>query len=131
MSEKQAVHDFWNAASCGEALFLRGSDADAFAAQAAKRYEFEPYSLSFADFASSRGLDVLEIGIGLGADHQRFAEAGALVCGIDLTERAVIHTRNRLAAFGLRSAIDVGDAENLKFADESFDVVYSWGVLHH
>jgi len=74
---------------------------------------------------------VLEIGVGLGADHQRFAEAGAELWGIDLTERAVEHTRRRLAAFGLSSTIAVGDAEALDFPDESFDQVYSWGVLHH
>ena len=41
------------------------------------------------------------------------------------------HTRNRLAAFGLTSNLTVGDAENLNFPDEMFDLVYSWGVLHH
>jgi SAM-dependent methyltransferase len=36
-----------------------------------------------------------------------------------------------LAAFGLASKLAVGDAENLDLPDESFDRVYSWGVLHH
>jgi SAM-dependent methyltransferase len=76
-------------------------------------------------------LRVLEIGVGLGADHQQFAEAGADLWGIDLTERSVEHTRHRLVALGLTSNLAVGDAENLDFADESFDRVYSWGVLHH
>jgi len=71
------------------------------------------------------------VGVGLGADHQKFAEAGADLFGIDLTERAVEHTRKRLATFGLTSHLAVGDAENLDFTDESFDRVYSWGVLHH
>jgi len=69
--------------------------------------------------------------VGLGADHQRFAEAGARLTGIDLTPRAVEHTRRRLALFGLSSDLSVGDAEALEFPDASFDVVYSWGVLHH
>ena len=74
---------------------------------------------------------VLEIGVGLGADHQQFAEAGAELYGIDLTERAIEHTRQRMMAFGLVSNLAVGDAENLDFPDEFFDRVYSWGVLHH
>ncbi len=74
---------------------------------------------------------MLEIGVGLGADHQQFAEAGAVLSGIDLTERAVAHTRRRLQAFNLHSSLAVGDAENLTFSDGSFDIVYSWGVLHH
>jgi SAM-dependent methyltransferase len=128
---KQDVKDFWNAASCGEELFLPSRDAEGFRAEAATRYALEPYILEFADFAASKGKRTLEIGVGLGADHQRFAEAGAELHGIDLTERAIDHTRLRLGVFGLRSALQVGDAENLPFADESFDLVYSWGVLHH
>ena len=128
---KQDVHDFWNEASCGENLYLDGSDKAGYLAQMQKRYELEPFIENFAKFVGSDGLDVLEIGVGLGADHQRFAESGARMKGIDLTERAVEHTRNRLDMFGLKSDIRVADAESLPFADETFDLVYSWGVLHH
>lgn len=128
---KQAVHDFWNAASCGESLYLEGTEGAAYAAQAAKRYELEPYITTFADFAGACDRDVLEIGVGLGADHQCFAAAGARLTGVDLTDRAVAHTRQRLAALGLRSRLQTADAEELPFVDASFDVVYSWGVLHH
>lgn len=69
--------------------------------------------------------------MGLGADHQRFAESGAELYGIDLTDRAVEHTRRRLADFQLASKLGVGDAERLGFPDNFFDVVFSWGVLHH
>ena len=130
-TDKQAVHDFWNAASCGETLYLHGSQRDAYAGQAAKRYELEPYIAAFAGFDEARDRDVLEVGVGLGADHQRFAEAGARLTGVDLTERAVEHTQQRLAAFDLTSRLQTADAENLPFADETFDTVYSWGVLHH
>lgn len=130
-TNKQAVHDFWNAASCGETLYLKGSEVTAYATQAFKRYELEPYIETFADFAAACGREVLEIGVGLGADHQRFAEAGAVLTGVDLTERAVGHTGQRLAALGLRSHLLTADAEHLPFAEASFDIVYSWGVLHH
>ena len=130
-SDKRAVHDFWNAASCGEELYLRGFQSEDYATQATKRYELEPYIPSFAGFAGSRGKDVLEIVVGLGADHQRFAEAGARLTGVDLTERAIEHTSRRLAAFGLQSRLQTADAERLPFDDASFDIVYSWGVLHH
>ena len=85
----------------------------------------------FARFHESRGQSVLEIGVGLGADHQQFAQFCASLTGIDLTQRAIDHTRTRLHAFGLTSDLFVSDAENLPFLDESFDIVYSWGVLHH
>ena len=125
------VHDFWNNASCGEQLYLAGSDMDGYTAQMRKRYQLEPFLRAFARPEEAHGLDVLEIGVGLGADHQLFAQAGAHVSGIDLTERAVEHTRKRLALFGLQSDLRVADAEALPFAGESFDLVYSWGVLHH
>jgi len=129
--DKKAVHDYWDRASCGEELYLESTSRDAYAAQARQRYVLEPYIEELADFRAARGKKVLEIGVGLGADHQRLAENGALLWGIDLTLRAVEHTRRRFSVFGLKSNLSVGDAENLGFDDSTFDVVYSWGVLHH
>ncbi|MEI6334896.1 MAG: class I SAM-dependent methyltransferase [Methylococcaceae bacterium] len=131
-NEKQEVHDFWNQASCGEALYLPCNDKAGYLAQAQARYELEGRMIfDLAHFEEAKGMKVLEVGVGLGADHQQFAEAGADLYGIDLTERAIEHTRRRFAAFGLLSNLAVGDAENLDFPDNTFDQVYSWGVLHH
>lgn len=131
-NEKMAVKDFWNENSCGEVLYLKGEDEmEAFKHQSSIRYQLEPYILTFADFLSAANKDVLEIGVGLGADHQKFAEAGARLTGIDLTDKAIAHTKRRFSIFGLNSELNVVDAENLPFANESFDIVYSWGVIHH
>ena len=127
---KREVHDFWNKASCGEQLYLSGSEKSSYIEQGRIRCELEPYIIEFAAFNAARDLDVLEIGVGLGADHQRFAEAGARLHGIDLTQRAIDYTRKRLDLFDLQSDLQIGDAEDLVFGDEKFDVVYSWGVLH-
>lgn len=131
MASKAQVRDFWDEASCGEKLYLHATTAEGFDEQAATRYELEPFIIPFAGFAATRDKDVLEIGVGLGADHQRFAEAGARLVGIDLTPRAVENTRLRFATLGLTSDLRVGDAENLDFDANRFDVVYSWGVIHH
>lgn len=131
LNEKQQVHDFWNEAACGENLYLKSLDIQGYESQAERRYELEPVILNFAGFDSAQGMKVLEIGVGLGADHQQFAKAGAQLYGIDLTQRAVEYTRQRLTLFGLQSSLAVGDAENLSFETETFDMVYSWGVLHH
>ena len=128
--DKQAVRDFWEEASCGENLYLSGYDKADFLKQAEIRYSLEPYIKDFAEFDAQKGKKVLEIGVGLGADHQQFAEAGANLFGGDLTKRAVQNTRNRFKELGLSSKLSVVDAENLPFADESFDAIYSWGVLH-
>lgn len=131
MIAKETVREFWNEAACGEELLLPSRDREGFAAQSRERYRLEPYIIPFADFSGTRGLAVLEIGVGLGADHESYARAGANLHGIDLTDRAVAFTSQRLALQSLRSDLKVGDAEALQFSDNSFDLVYSWGVIHH
>src|SRR5471032_2910167 len=98
--DKKAVQDFWERDACGEKLYLLDAGQQGYLDQARRRYELEPYVEQFAAFRSTKGQRVLEIGVGLGADHQRFAEAGAVLSGIDLTERAVAHARRRLKLFG-------------------------------
>jgi len=128
---KKEIDDFWNDASCGEELYLKGFTKEDYLSHSEKRYEIEPEILTFGDFKSFEGLKTLEIGVGLGSDHQKLAEAGARLHGIDLTERAINHTKRRFELIDLESQLEVGDAENLRFQDEQFDAVYSWGVLHH
>jgi len=131
MATKDAVRDFWNEAACGEKLLLPSLDPEGFAAQAQERYRLEPYIIPFADFANARNLKVLEVGVGLGADHEAYARAGANLYGIDLTPRSIEIVRTRFALQSLQSDLRVADAEMLPFDDNSFDLVYSWGVIHH
>ncbi len=119
---KEQVKAFWESEACGERY---GADQDR------RRYELEPEILDFADFESARGKRLLEIGVGMGADFVRWVRAGAMATGVDFTERSVTLTRARLQQEGLAADLLVSDAESLPFADGSFDVVYSWGVLHH
>jgi SAM-dependent methyltransferase len=83
------------------------------------------------DFDSLRGKDVLEIGCGTGVHTRLLAEAGARVTAVDLTPTAVELTTTRLALHGLEADVQEADAEQLPFADDSFDFVWSWGVIHH
>lgn len=130
-SIKGDVKDFWNTASCGEDLYLKGFTIDDYLDHSKKRYKLEPEILEFGQFEDFNGKKTLEIGVGLGSDHQQLAEAGAILHGVDLTERAINHTRRRFELLNLESKLQVADAENLPFEDNSFDSVYSWGVLHH
>ena len=131
-SSKAVVKAFWQKTPCGSTHAEAPEGTPEFYEQVArKRDALEPFIADYADFASARDQEVLEIGVGLGTDLLRFARAGALVTGIDLTERAVENANRRLILEGLTGNLRVADAESLPFEDDSFDVVYSWGVLHH
>ena len=107
--DKQQVHDIWNRASCGEELYLANPE------RVNLRHAMRWNPKDYAGFAQSKGLPTLEIGVVFGADHQRFAEEGADLWGIDLTERAVENSQTRLAAYELSSNLCVGDVERLDF----------------
>jgi ubiquinone/menaquinone biosynthesis C-methylase UbiE len=128
---KQRVHDHWNRESCGEGYAQTGESFD-LSAQERERYVLEPYIHGFARFDEAPGKDVLEIGVGMGADHLMWARARPRsLSGVDLTERAVGFARSRLEQEGFVSDLRVADAEALPFEDDRFDIVYSWGVMHH
>ena len=129
---KERVRAFWQANPCG----VKFADAPPgtrrfYELVEAHRYTKEWHIPSAAGFDRAGGLKVLEIGCGLGTDGAQFAEAGADYTGVDLTDAAVELTRKRFELFNLRGSFRTADAEKLDFADESFDLVYSHGVLHH
>lgn len=131
-TKKEEVLAFWDAASCGEVYAEGETSEEQFQAHSRARYNLEPYILDFARFEDGRDKDVLEIGVGMGADHLLWAShSPQRLVGVDLTPRAVEWTRRRLAAEGKVSELQTADAEHLPFTDNSFDLVYSWGVLHH
>jgi len=129
---KTDVQSFWNAGSCGETYAQGQTEAEQYATQAAERYKLEPYIHPFARFEEGTGKDVLELGVGMGADHQEWAQAQPKsLTGVDLTDRAIAHTQKRLDLAGLTSTLQQSSSNPLPFSDETFDIVYSWGVIHH
>ena len=79
-------------------------------------------------FFMFKGKKVLEIGCGTGEDAKRFVGAGAYYTGIDLTRQAIYSTKGKI---GKQGRLEVMNAELLDFPDNYFDLVYSWGVIHH
>jgi SAM-dependent methyltransferase len=131
-SLKDRVRAFWQANPCGTKFADAPMGTRLFYERVEEhRYTKEWHIPAAADFQSARGLRVLEIGCGLGTDGAQFATAGAIYTGVDLTEAAVDLARRRFELFNLPGTFRTADAENLDFADESFDLVYSHGVLHH
>jgi ubiquinone/menaquinone biosynthesis C-methylase UbiE len=125
---KQRVREFWDAEPCGTRYM--GDDFD-FQAHARARYALEPYIHEFAGFATARGQSVLEIGVGMGADYLEWLKAGAHAVGVDLSEISLQRARRRCELAGFESNLRVADAEGLPFETGTFDIVYSYGVMHH
>ena len=129
---KTRVHDFWQANPCGTKFAqAEVGTREFFDAVERHRYETESHIRDCIGFDRWRGRDVLEVGCGLGTDAINFARAGARYTGIDLTEASIELVRRRFEIEGLNADLKVADAEDLPFADESFDLAYSHGVLHH
>ena len=129
---KEQVRAFWQAHPCGTKFTEAELGTRPFyEAVEEHRYRVEWHIPEAAGFDRAGGLRVLEIGCGLGTDGARFARAGAAYTGVDLTEAAVSLARRRFELEGLAGDFRVADAERLDFADASFDLVYSHGVLHH
>jgi ubiquinone/menaquinone biosynthesis C-methylase UbiE len=133
--KNKLVRDYWEQEPCGTSPDIVEErprySREWFEAVETYRYKTEPFIHSIAQFTRHRGEKVLEIGVGAGTDHLQFARAGADLYGVDLTDAAIETTRARLALYGLTSNLQRIDAEKLPFPDGTFDVVYSWGVIHH
>jgi ubiquinone/menaquinone biosynthesis C-methylase UbiE len=93
--------------------------------------EYAAWMPRLMEFEKFRGARLLEVGCGMGTDLLQFARGGARCTGIDLTPRSIEITRHRFRLYGADGDFMISDGERLPFRDESFDVVYSNGVLHH
>lgn len=84
------------------------------------------------DFDDLRDKNVLEVGVGNGSHAQLLARHSGNFTGIDLTDYGIRSTSERMKVFGLNKANIVQmNAEDLQFESNSFDFVWSWGVIHH
>ncbi|MBK6912282.1 MAG: class I SAM-dependent methyltransferase [Ignavibacteriales bacterium] len=95
------------------------------------RYKKTHHLPLYINFDCAAGKDVLEIGLGIGADGINWARKSKTYTGVDLTNEAVEATKIHFNLKGLAGNIIQGNAEKLDFPNEAFDLVYSHGVLHH
>jgi ubiquinone/menaquinone biosynthesis C-methylase UbiE len=130
---KTQVRDFWNRSPCGtEVTTEEKYSLPYFEHIEDYRYSVEPLIFSFAQFTRFREKRVLEVGVGAGTDFLQWVRAGAQAYGIDLTPEGIEHVRQRLKLYGLQAEeLRVADVEALPYPKGFFDLVYSWGVIHH
>ena len=120
----------WNARACGELPGDKGS-IDYFDAMEQDRHRQQPWMYDYFGYERFAGQHVLEIGVGQGTDLMRFAKAGAICHGVDITRNHLELTALNAALRGIEVDLHEADATCLPFPDNSMDCVYSFGVLHH
>ncbi|MCP4293193.1 MAG: methyltransferase domain-containing protein [bacterium] len=79
------------------------------------------------------GKTALDYCCGLGASTRRLAKFGAMAYGIDIAEEEVKTATLDAEKAGLadQTNFQVMDAENMDFEDNTFDLIFCSGVLHH
>ena len=134
VEEKLRAREQWGQDPCGE-VYGRGLEfgtREFFDEVERHRYqEYAPWMREVMGFDRFAGARLLEVGCGMGTDLLQFARGGALCTGVDVTTRSVEISRLHFLVYGMKGDFVLSDAERLPFADNSLDVYYSNGVLHH
>ncbi len=135
MVDLNTVQEYWETRSPGLTHSGKKVGTPEFFAEVERERYTDPFKYAWlpdaAEFSQHAGEKVLEVGVGLGSDILQFARGGAEVYGIDLTSRAVELTRERFRQNGLNGTFRQASFTDIPFDDDTFDLVYSFGVLHH
>lgn len=131
---KDEVQRQWDRDACGSHYVKNARPGTLEFYLEAERYRYgvyAPWMYKLMEFERHAGRKVVEIGGGMGTDLAQFARHGALTTDYDLSSGHLDHAKRNFALRGLKGEFVHGDAEKMPFADNTFDVVYSNGVIHH
>jgi len=132
----ERVEEYWDARPCN----IRHSPSpvgtrEYFDEVERRKYAVEPHIPRFAEFPRWRDKKVLEIGCGIGTDTINFARHGARVTAVELSGRSLEIARQRAKVYGIEDRIRFYQANAQSLTRvvpiEPYDLVYSFGVLHH
>ncbi len=139
-SSLKSIKNYWIKNPCEEWFFGPGINCKEinkinlkqFKNNSFLRYSTEPEVKKFTNFSLLKGQNVLEIGYGLGSDAVLIAKSAKSYDGVDISEVSYEVTSRRLNLYGLKNFnLQVGSCTKLEYLDNTFDFVYSWGVIHH
>ena len=121
----------WNTHPCGEVKGEFANRLSYFEEVERFRYKEQDWMHDFFKYENFSGKKVLEIGVGQGTDLWQFAKNGAKCFGLDITEKHLELTEENFKVRGGKVSLKECDAKKINFLDNTFDCVYSFGVLHH
>jgi ubiquinone/menaquinone biosynthesis C-methylase UbiE len=129
---KREARRNWTAVPCGTDVALAQRHTREYFDEIERyRYRTQPWTAEAIDRLAVKGRRVLELGFGAGTDHLRLVRNGAWLAGVDITPQNFVETQRHFAHAGARARLAVGDAGALPLRSGVFDLVYSFGVVHH
>lgn len=136
--DEQSIQEFWHAHPCGDHIVGGLDDGFAhdyekfFSAYDAWRYGQESHIPACLDQVDWKSRHVLEIGLGQGAESEQIIRRGGRWSGLDLTAESIARVSARLQGRSLPyEGLRQGSVLSIPWTDDSFDIVFSHGVLHH
>ncbi len=129
---QRQVEAYWDGKPCDSEFSDREKLSREFFLEVEReRYRLQSHIAGIIDAIDWRGKRVLEIGTGVGTDARRIVSRGGIYTGVNVDQGSTLATAVALSSFGLPGATQQADATRLPFKAGSFDIVYTFGVLHH
>jgi len=125
------VKSFWNENPCGSNTSSSKNRKEYYQEIEQYRYNKIPSIKEMANFKNFNNKKILEIGCGVGTDGRQFTANGAIYTGINIDDNSTQHVVTNFDSFNLIGKFCTMNAEELKFDDNTFEHIYSHGVIHH
>lgn len=131
MASIDDVKKYWDSSPCFTRRSAAPKDSKQFMDETlVRKFISEPKIPEFAEYGKWTGKRVLEIGCGIGIDAVGFANNGADVFAIDLSEESLKIARRRAELAGVDVTFGCWNAEDGIWNLNS-DLVYAFGSIHH
>ena len=132
LETQEEVRGFWDKNPCDSSVSMKSREDRQYYEEIERdRYSYQGHINQIMDWVEWDGKKVLEIGTGVGTDARNIVRRGGIYQGINVDRGSVEITSKALDVFNVDGDVKQCSATSLCFADDTFDIVYSFGVIHH